>query len=259
MKRRCNFTGRKEIPTRCLKIELNGNERRIVDLEWSSESLEFPTGCHVYLDVTSSRSAFVQRFAWGTVGIPEKPENCVLSEQVGDAVSCRVMFVDESEDLGRIRGVSKDITPGQRGQKECAEVSMLWVNPVDLGEQIWRLNFDDKMPILEVNKQIENVLGLIKTDKLFFGMVFPSVIRQVFTEIMLCDPEYSFDEIEDTWSDKWLRWGAALHVYAEPPPEKEADIQVRKDWIEGVCEGFGKKHSILQEFNGALDQWSKTK
>lgn len=248
MIRRYNYTGRKRLPRSAVRITIVGDKFRA---SWDLARQKLPASATVYVEAFSSGSPEVLRFGYGTVGDPD-PEvsDRVLAGLAPEATLFNFKVVDETKHMGRLLGVAKNIRPTGDGDDGAGQQSLLPVSPVDLRHQVWRLDFNNSRPWLEVNSQIPGVMDSIKTDRRLFALVYPAVIRQVLSRALLLDGVYDPDADPDGWHSQWLRWGIHWHFDGAHPDHGNPD-QCREQWeawIEEVVDSFCKKHRARDKF-----------
>lgn len=264
MIRRFNYTGRKPLPPDRVTLAVKEGQPRTFSAGFKLEGLELPPDASIYVEATSKGALSVMRFPFGTVANPKAPPSTTLHEVEGERVIFNVKVVDEKHENGRILAVAQDIARGGgEGEDEAASHPLLPVNPIDLGDEVWRVNFrtPDGRPYLDVNKNIEGIKTLVRSDKRFFSLVFPSVIRTVLRRILIDldfnDPVGEGDGSgELDWQARWLRWGAVWHPDNKENPrggaENEADAI--EDWIDEVAREFCRRHSVREQFLTSLGE-----
>lgn len=249
MIRRINFTGRKKLPRSHASIMLFTNPdgpsefTAAIDLEGH----DLPGSARVYVEAYY-RSAF-QRFDFGTVASAGQyaDQRFLLDHLHSQIAFFRIKIVDESEDVGRIIGIIDRIKPRNSDDRNLAETSLLWVNFVDLGDQIWRLNLseDEGMPVLEVNRELAtntNVADFVRSHPLFFGLVYPAAVREILAYVLRAE-EYPNDE--DDWRGQWLRLGA--HWSGAPITQQDFrawDDTDKAEWINSAADAFCQRFSV---------------
>lgn len=249
MIRHFNYTGRKKIPAAAVTIQV-GPERKVRASWKSPEELGVPASGSVYVEAFTSGSPFVERFAFGTVGTPETPSNAVLPEWMGDSVAYNFKVVDEVGEVGRLIAIAANVSHKGEGDEEAGQQSILPVNPADLGNQVWRLTFSHGRPWLEVNNRIDGIMETARSDRRFFALVFPAVVREILTRILVVQEFTDPDADRDDWKVQWLRWGVHWHPDHEHPAEGERDEQEDSwlAWIEEVCSAFCDRHDVRHLF-----------
>lgn len=104
--------------------------------------------------------------------------------------------------------------------------SLLPVEPVDLGEQLWRLQAENnERPILQVHIDPNvGMLDLLKNDPLVQALVLPSVLEQVFHYLHSC---FVSEDDAEQWMLLWIRF---LEKIGCPIPDKDGDTD-DSEWI----------------------------
>jgi len=111
--------------------------------------------------------------------------------------------------------------------------SLLPVEPVDLGEELWRLSAaEEERPILQVHSDTDvGMLEKIAHDPLCQALVLPAAIRGALGHLLASDR----DEDTDSWQSNWIRYLAALQIELPDDDEDEdADqkAQNRARWLD---------------------------
>lgn len=250
MIRRFNYTGRKRIERTRVAISLNNKGERgsTFDADLHLDDLRVPPEGRVFLEAYY-RSSFM-RFDFGTIASPMKPADRRLTDiGGGEVVFFRVRVVDPSGEHGRILAEVDGVTPKQPGLVSENRRCLLHVNFKDLGQEIWRLDLENTMPVLEVNDQIENIRDIILTDRTFQSLVYPATVREILQRILIID---QYDPSEDTgeWASLWLKFVRRFHA-VDPPsldPDSGANGQERLDWIEDAVRSFCSFVSAKENF-----------
>jgi hypothetical protein len=257
MIRRFNYTQRRRIPRRAIHLVTATFPRhQLQEVSWQLDKLGFPEDASVYLEATSSGTPAVLRIPWGTVdsGKPPDVDLRSLEELPGENVFFDFKVVDETEDTGRILGLARHIRPRGAGEDEddTGSSALLPVNPVDLGAEIWRVDFTSGRPFLEVNRAIPGIMDIVRSDMQFFSLVYPEVIRRILLQILIIEDVQEPDASGD-WKGQWLAWGCLWHPDATSPPEGEHDsaVEERLKWIEEVSVGFASQRQTKQLFEEA--------
>lgn len=253
MIKRCNYTGRKKIPHKCIRIRVDRYSKTF-EASWNLDGIDISASGEVYIEAFASGSLDVQRFAYGTVGIPEPGATDRLINGLNlDAIAFNFKVVDNSERNGCLLGISSNIKPigdDDDGEDEARQQSILPINPKDLGRQVWLLNFSNNRPWLEVNNKIPEIMTITREDRRFFSLVYPSVIRQIFNRILLIDEWTDVEGPEDDWRVQWLKWGIYWHPEKERPQDGDPKFcrEGWMSWIEDVADSFCNQHDVCGKF-----------
>ena len=258
MLQRFNYTQRKRIAAKDVKIKvLDGKPRTFEAL------IDLPTGLpksgRVFIDAYTSGAPTSRRFDFGSVGDVRRPEDTSLDGLEGTLLF-NVRVVDAKNDNGLLLAAGSGFRPtsGNKGAEggpdaDADTVSLLPVNPIDLGTQVWRVNFSHDRPWLEINNKIPQCRELVHSDKLFFSLVFPVVVRQILERVLLID-RFDLGEEDDPldWRSEWTRWAIHWHPSNERPPVSDLDdVTERGLWIEEVVDGFCQQHGALKCYSEA--------
>ncbi len=248
MIRRMNYTGRKKIPTECVRFHVNDQEPLHFDAELQLQELGFPAEARVFVDVRQGASTTTRRFDFGTFARMVTPPDRSLPGFDPSSLQFEVKVVESAGgQAGKLLGISCAVRPRQPGDPQDASIlPLLPVRLVDLEAQVWSLAFDRERPHLLLNKQVPGIHGLAKTNGMFFSLVYPAVVRAILTRIVIVeDVTEPADEDFETWTSLWLRWAIGRHPDQEPA---RGDPQERFDWVEDVVAAFCKERVAIKLF-----------
>lgn len=240
IKRRINHTGRRKIRRSMVRIKLVEQKEKPPAFNASVDlaALYLPPTADIYIEPYYKSS--LQRFACGTVTNFTLPADTTLTDvDLGGPVLFRVKVVDNSGHVGRLLASADRIPPVDESDEEDREF-LLKVVTRDLGPLPWKVDLlPDIKPELALNNRIPDVLGKIKHDPLFQGLVFPGAVREIYSFILMED-DGGYEE--DSWQEKWIRFGENL-TGENRPDHDESDGEVR-EWIGSVVAAFSQQHKL---------------
>ena len=247
MLRTLNYTGRHRITLDRISIDLRepepGPYRCDVDLDLSD--LPVDPECRVYIEAYYRSSAY-QRLDAGTAAEPRPPSGALLDAiPTVKNVLFRVKIVDESDAAhGRIVAVADRVRPNRiDGEETSRRLSILWFEPDDLGDEMWRVSFEDEMPVLLVNNSgpllTEEIKAVVESDPAFRSLVMPAAARVVLQQLMLVE-RIAFDPADEEWSGLWYRFARDLVDEDPPDPTDEDTMDERVKWIDAVVAEFAR-------------------
>ncbi len=250
MKRRFNYTGRKKIAREKVKINLvNVNDQiRSLKADIELDGNSYPPDSKVYLEAYHKTDN--KRFDLGPLDQHMKVDNLSLEEITYlDKISFRVMVVSEKMEIGKIYGHADGIKPENKYERK----SILPVDfSRDLGQQIWKLEFNDD-PTLYLNNQIFSIEMLAKSDPLFFMYVYPAVIKEILMTMIFAQGVDDVTEPTYEWQSSWLSF-AKKYLLNEKipdslnPSDPTFDKALAIEWIEKVVEEFCYSRHEWNEF-----------
>lgn len=258
MKRSFNYTDRKKILREDFVIEwIDGKEEEPASFK---AELDFSRMENLREDaeiwVEARSGPLVARYFFGTVFKPMAPADTTLSVfPRGLKPQFRIKVVDPDDPRCRILAFAQRITPAEREEIESGRQSILPVEYVDLGQQIWNLRMDNtSSPILELNREIEepvSIRALANTPE-FHALVYPAVIREIFSRLLL-----QGDDLGSNADHDWLSFGRNLVSVSAPEYEtydeslKEDYFRDVREWIDDVvkrfCESQQTRSSYVNE------------
>jgi len=250
MIRRFNYTGRVKIPRSRVDISLfKDNEGKYFKAKVNLEGLDLPGESKIYIE--PNYKGVYQRFDFGTVAHFKEPENTRLNELPETELAYfDVSIVDEKSNIGLLLGKAKGIAVSTDGLPND-RLPLLYVNPTDLKNQLWKLSFDsseDGRPTLEINKNIPELYEMAKTDIKFISLVYPAAFRGVLLKII---EEGDFDGGEDSWTTQWLKFlNASLGIKTLPEIDSDDNnlTTEQESWIDECVNDFCKKFQLFEKF-----------
>ena len=243
-----NYTGRKKLPQNTIRIRIEGD---MFTAEWSLDEYGMPDDAAVYVEAFKAGATDVIRFPYGTLGTPDpEASGRKLDGLVGEGLGFNFKVVDENEKIGRLLGLVENIKPVGEEDDEAGQQSILPVNPTDLGDQLWKLSFQNNRPWLDVNNRVPDIMQIVKEDRQFFSLVYPAVVREILIRVLIIEDYNDPDGSPDDWRVQWLKWGIHWHPDQERPAEGDLK-SVYEDWliwVDQVVNAFCQKHSVRDKY-----------
>ncbi len=237
-----------------LALAEDGDGHRVFDANVDLDGLDLPDSARLYVEAYYKSS--YMRFDLGTVAgrlSLTDDERRLTEVDAGDIVYFRVKVVDETSSFGRILADADKIAPETA---KVRQIPLLPVQPYDLGELAWRVDFDTGQPVLWVNNRISpRIMDIVKTDPVWLSLVFPAAIREILSRILLDE------EPGDPWTDDgpialWLRWSSEL-TGSRPPESDDDEDEVdaeRREWIEQVVVAFSMQIHASDRYRLSLSE-----
>jgi hypothetical protein len=253
MIRRFNYTRRARIPTESLQIVLHESPSSPSRFEMAVSLPDTVANSpHAAVWVEAYAGSVQMRFRFGHASAPVPPESTVLDRfRPGEKVLFRVKVVDESDDLRRILAWADKIRPVLPEEAVSGRKSILPVERAELGERLWRLEWREEMPILQVNESVTQpraITQMARMDPEFLSLVYPAVIREILHTLTLTNQVIQPDEEAD---HDWLSFACAQLGAGPLPPEPEEDgsgAESRLRWIDDAVDGFCRRWKTLEAF-----------
>ena len=250
MIRHLNKTGRVRITREHIDISIREGQPKeipIFDMELDLSRYRFPSEARVRLE--ASRSNVGQRWEYGTVGALTQPseEERRLTD-VPETVQFRLVVV-AGDGTGKLLGHADKIKPLlPRG-------SLLPLRETDeLQNEVWRVDFgEDDLPELLVNRRIEGISEIVRTDVAFRSLIMPDVLRSVLMRILVIEPvDFDDDELPE-WQKEWLDL-ARRHLPGERLPRAREEAAEIPHWIDQVVNRFaGHPVDAMRRYRDALN------
>jgi hypothetical protein len=252
MIRTLNYTGRKKIFQSQIKIEIEQHNTNpsTLKVKVNLEGLELPPKAPVYIEAHAGSSITgLKRFVFGNVGNPGFIDDTSL-EGLGEPQNLifKVLVVDESGTLGKILASADMIKP-------LSNIEYLPILPVqtkDLGQQVWRIDFNDEGPVLTLNYNIPDVKNISVSDPRFFEYIYPEAFKEILYRIIFIDGTGQPEDLElDDWRHNWLVFADLFFPNDQRPViNNEDDIfdpEAARLWIDHVIKGFCSVHTPIWE------------
>lgn len=264
MRRSFNYTHRRRINRTRVHVRLlNGEPAQTFDATLDLGGLGLPEDGEVFVEAYY-RTRFM-RFPFGRVDALAPPADRRLTEFPGEGTvffRVRVVQADGGE-RGRLLALADAVRPefadersGEEGEIGATRKQpILPVKHEDLRDQVWRLAFEEPHPVLEVNKRIPAIDDLLRRDPRFFAFVYPEVIRQVLTRILIVERRDASDvDSLDDWQRNWVQFARALFPDSLPEMENPDDARPQLDeWINGVVHRFCSVYNVRQRLMEAIE------
>lgn len=252
MIRRFNFTDRRKIPHENLRFWWQTGTDGILQFDCQLNlELDNPLDPAAEVFVEAYSGPVVMRFPFGTVSKIDKPSNRLLMAfPPGEKPLFRVKVVNMSDPMKRLLAWAHAISPLTEEERQSGKRSILPVETVDLGQQIWHLKFEGTQPILQLNALITQPRDItaIARESDFIALVYPAIVRQVLQELHFGEEADSVD-----WTHDWIQFGSALAL--QPPPDRDKfvnDDQAWKEhvnqWIDDAVRGFCEQNQAKESF-----------
>ncbi len=250
MIRRFNYTGRVKIPRNRIDIALfKDNEGKYFRAKLNLDGLKFPDEAKIFIE--PNYKGVYQRFDFGTIANFKEPVSTRLNELPETELAFfDISIVDERDKAGLLLGKAKGI-PVSTDSIPNDRLPLLYVNPIDLKNQFWRLTFDstdDNRPILEINNRIPELSEMAKNDIRFISLVYPTAFRGVLIKMIDIG---EFDIEADHWIAQWLKFiDSVLGIKYLPSTENEGNdlTPEQEEWIDECVNEYCKRFQLFEKF-----------
>lgn len=244
--RRLNYTARQKIRHSDASVFLRRQQNGAIafDAELRLADYEFPADAHVIVE--AYRQASLMRFDFGTVSVPIAPADRLLSEfDSEEEILFRVRVTAMTGRAGILLGEVDQLRPTAPGEEPERRMPLLPVVPGDIGEEVWRIEFEGK-PLLMINRLLPDWKQTARSD-VFRALVYPQALRQVLQFILRVE-RYEFIEDLSDWRSCWIMF--ASRVPGAGPVPKERDEQ--DEWIETVAAAYARQFTMRTRFDAEL-------
>jgi len=253
--RTLNYTGRKRIRREDARITMGmENGENVFAAKLSLADYDLPTDAHIFVE--AYRQTQYMRFDYGQAGAMRIPDDRLLRDfDSAEGILYRVKVVTSADPHGLLLAEADQIRPRKHIEEDENRVPLLPVVPDDsMGDEIWRLEFDDQQTLLRVNSTLGDWRAMARHPA-FVSLVYPAVLRIVLSRILKQENHRDTDD-QDDWRSRWLSFAVRLPGVEDPPGEDdEAHLD---DWIDNTASAFCRQHNIRQSYEqywaGAQEQ-----
>jgi hypothetical protein len=237
---RLNYTGRKRIPREHVTIGVSGTGvDAVVGATFDLKALGFPATARVVLEAQAGWT--VQRFEFGTVGQHIEPSDRRLTEFSSLAgLLFRLKVIATGDYDGRLLGVA-DKLKASGDIEQSAQQSFVVVRPHDLGDRVWKIEFDEAQPLLLVNSRLLDHQDFLKR-KDVAALVLPEALHRI---LATAAEQGADDETGGGWQTMAIRLGERLAGRAAPPSTEDEELE---RWVDEAVGAFSRRHQFIDAF-----------
>ena len=244
--RRLNYTKRRKVHRDDVDIVIQTTVqgRAAFEVTLRLASYRFPE--NAVLSVEAYRRTRVMRFPLGTVSLPSSGVRYELSDFDSDEdVLFRVKVTDVADRPGVLLGHADKLRARRPDELPDKRIPLLPPIPSDLEEEVWRLEFDSE-PRLLINSRLPNWKETVKSNS-FRALVYPTVVREILTRVLLIDKETSSEDSE-SWQSRWLRFAASIPGVGDVPKSPED----HDDWIVDAASAFSRRFNMRSRYTSEV-------
>lgn len=243
--RRINYTDRYRIDKGDVRIRLvDPNAVPVAftaDLTLPTEKL--PGDARIFVE--AYRQTTRMRFEFGTVASPGFPGGSATLTEFSntDAVLFAVKVTGVTGNVAGMLLADRDGISATSSDDKDQKEPLLPADCADLGQEVWRLDFENNGPVLVFNSRLADWRS-VAADPQIKAVTYAAILRMVLARILILD-NWVEDEDEDRndWHAKWLAFAKRLpgvaDLEADPTP---AD---KWEWIEMVAAAFAQNRGLL--------------
>jgi hypothetical protein len=209
-----------------------------VDLSGVYGAKTIKNNAKIVLEIRSKHEQ--QRVELGTIENPEKCQDVPFTILNRSSLSWHLFIAENYE----IRASNERVHP----KDECIDeesMGLVLVEPVELGEAIWRVYPQDGIeePKILINNDVElNLIARLKENSVYRAVIFQNAVEQI-VRILANSPG---DGAEGEWQEKWHNYFSANDMEEHPKEEDELDVDI-EIWIDRVVEKISVECSLLSE------------
>lgn len=236
MRKTIRLTGRRQLALSSFGFrfaELQGRQVASLSIVNPADLKSFPADAEIRVKLVENKLVEILRF--GTVGKPVTVVDVI--EKSFFAPSCQVRVVSRTTDK---EGMLLGSTPRWTYKSGSDPDGILLFKPAPTAPRCWKLDFsnEEDHPILYIDERIPDGALWARTDPVFIGCVFPNVITEVMSRVLL-----NGSRPEEGWMKDWLLWAEALMPGSQPPFSEKLEGDQR-DWLDQLVETFAFRHEL---------------
>ena len=245
-----NYTNRLKLNREHTQIALSPKKDSHDGVRTFDAELSLPDKLHpdalVFIEAYRASPPARMRFEWGRVSDLQPPDDRRLTDFANDPRPplFRVKVTDVAEHPGRLLADGSQIRPTDPDKAPDTRKGILYTSWGNNDGPVWAVNFeniDGPELIIDESADPDHDLPLTKH---FRALVYPEIIRQVLTRLLLSEDEGGEGELHDdtlSWPKQWLYFPRDAFGFSQPPPDTEADRQIRLDWVNDAVNHCAKK------------------
>lgn len=256
MKRHFNFIDRHRLAKSCFGFEsVEGPPRKIRITNLDLPSKELPEDAEVILEVRITGTSRIERFHIGTVANITQKE-FVLPIEESERFTLALKVIAPNDPKRRILRYAEGIKIAFGKEKERGSRSILAFSADDLGDVLWKLEYEPNEVVLVANSAFD--FGDLFLEGCYAPLLLPEIIRSILTRALYerreSLPEDN-EDIEESWSSQWLLFAKELSRDGEFPSlssNGEYDFNAADEWIDEVIEAFCSRHNLKKMFEESV-------
>lgn len=241
MKRTFNYTGRLRIDREDVSVTLREDRGKwLFDADLRLADYKFPRNAEVWLE--AHRQNLWMQFPWGTISNLKPATNRYLDEfDVPEGLLFRVRVVQPpGQEHHKLLGEADGIPFVKAGDSDDYRQPLLEPCPEDLGELLWKLDFESEPPKLYINRNAQPTWKELARSPYFFSLVYPEVLRGLLTHVLIGN-EWTEDDDTVEWETAWMHFAKGLGVQWPPPAAADQKEQCT-EWIDEAVSAFARRH-----------------
>jgi hypothetical protein len=248
MRRRIRLTGRKQLSRSSVSakmLEVGGEPVVTLNINDLNAFSSFPSDARILLRLSENK--LFELLDFGTIGKPRLSQSLSFKHFV--APSCQLRIVSSAGDRhGLLLGSTDNWTLyADDGQNTQAQKGILLFMSAKIAPRPWLLEIrSDEYPIVYIDHRVPDARSWAGNNPIFLNCVLPTVISQVFHEILALP-----DSSDAQWVEDWKKWADELMRGSKPPVF--GDANEKKDWVEKLVDSFCQKHHLSDNLIRHLD------
>lgn len=246
--RRLNFTHRQRIRRDAVDIVLRPGDDGVPVFDAAIDLGEYNFAADARIFVEAYRQTTLMRFDFGCVSVPRPPSDRRLADfDSEEEVLFRVRITAISQRPGVLLGEADQLRPKRPGEQPDRRVPLLKPVPEELGDEIWRVDFEAG-PLLLVNKALPDWKQTVRSET-FRAFTYPAAFREILNYILFREKHTSIEDASD-WRSRWLLFAVRIPgAGAVPKGSDEYD-----DWVENTVAAFARQFSFRSRYERELPE-----
>jgi hypothetical protein len=242
MKRTFNYTGRRPILRKDVSVIVRSTGSGwTFDADLRLAHYKFPHNAEVWVE--AHRQNLWMQWSWGTFSAIRVPVNRQLAEfDVPDGVIFRVrVALPAGQESRKLVGEVDGIQPVKAGEADDRRRHLIVPVPDALDQELWKLDLEHEPPQLLVNRDAKPSWKELARSPHFVALVYPEVLRQILTKVLVNEDWCDDEECAD-WQSDWIRFARNLGGL---PPIPMAGLELEREaWVEEAVAAFARRMQL---------------
>jgi hypothetical protein len=184
-----------------------------------------------------------QRFDLGSVATVRRDNIALTDLDASEPLRFRILVHEAGSP--RLLASAENLRPRDEAESE----SLLPMEPAELGQLLWKLDFNTEGPVLKFNSTVFPNAAGVENYLPFAALVLPEAVRKI-VERIVDQPDVLDDE-----GDPLSPWGNWIDSLAVERPNS-VDDEDKEEWCNRVIESFCNRHSFATRLGIELSSGS---
>ena len=137
--------------------------------------------------------------------------------------------------------------------KETNYETLIPIEELEDSNSIWEFELDEDVgPVIKINKKITNIDTLLKTEKIWQGLIIPITMKQGLKFLL-----ENWEEDELSWKRTWKHWiedYCGKGTLDSAPIDEDSTLQQKEDWTHNIVERFTSGENYIEFINLGINE-----